>query len=69
MTPNCRDCKHCIVRRPTDSNMDECGITPTLGSGAHFACYLERRWDEFGCTRAGKYFQVKRPWWAFWRKK
>lgn len=64
--PNCRDCKHCSIRRPTDSRLDLCHVMP----GRAFYCMTERAMRITGCGPVGVNFEAKRtPWWAFWRKK
>ncbi len=66
--PSCRDCKHCSIRRPTDSRLDMCHAL--LGSARGFYCTTERALRVTGCGPQGVNFEAKvRPWWAFWRKK
>lgn len=64
--PDCRDCKHCRVMRPTDTRLDVCRLVPVVG----LYCLTERSLALTGCGPKGLNFELKRkPWWAFWRKK
>lgn len=67
--PSCRDCKHCSVRKPTNSGVDVCRMSPMPIRGEFFYCGFERALPLGMCGPNAILFEAKtRPWWKFWSR-